>query len=265
MNKQTTVTPWLLTCPDAKDKIRMFCLPYAGGGASIYRGWDRELPEGAGIYPIQLPGRENRIAEPPLYDMKTLVREISQAIIPYLQQPFLLFGHSLGARLAFEIARYLRRKWNLRPGRLIVSGSRAPEIPEPKPLHRLPDGEFIEELRRFSGTPEAVLKNRELMELFLPLLRADFTVDETYAYANSQPLECPISAFGGTGDMEAGPKEIAGWGRHTSHSFSLEMIEGGHFFLQTARVALLQSVDNILRQHLAAATGTEEKEVKVSL
>nr|WP_092071394.1 alpha/beta fold hydrolase [Dendrosporobacter quercicolus]NSL49373.1 thioesterase [Dendrosporobacter quercicolus DSM 1736]SDM25793.1 Surfactin synthase thioesterase subunit [Dendrosporobacter quercicolus] len=265
MNNQSTVTPWLLTRPDARDIIRVFCLPYAGGGASVYRGWAKELPEGAGIYPIQLPGRENRIAEPPARDMTTLVHEISRAIVPYLQQPFILFGHSLGARLAFEIARNIRRKWNLQPSRLIVSGSRAPEIPEPKPLHGLPDSAFIEELRRFSGTPEAVLQSRELMELFLPVLRADFTVDETYVYSADKPLECPISAFGGTKDPEAGSKEVQGWARHTSCSFSLEMLEGGHFFLQTARPALLRSVGKILLGHLAAAAVAGKKEVNAGL
>ncbi|TWH46112.1 thioesterase II family protein [Sporomusa sp. KB1] len=251
MNHQKIRTPWLLRCPDAKDKIRIFCLPYAGGGASVYRGWAKALPAAAGIYPIQLPGRENRIAELPLCDMSRLVGAISEAIVPYLQCPFILFGHSLGARIAFEIARHLRKKWKIQPSRLIVSGSRAPDIPEPKPLHHLPDEAFVEELRRFSGTPESVLRSQELMELFIPILRADFTVDETYVYSVDAPLSCPISGFGGIEDTEANQEELRAWSRHTCNEFTLEMLNGNHFFLQTQKKALLQSVRKILFRHFA--------------
>ncbi|MGD7664448.1 thioesterase [Brevibacillus laterosporus] len=241
-------TPWLISHPEAKDTIRLFCLPYAGGGASAYRGWANTLPRDIGVYPIQLPGRENRIGEQALCDMEALVEAISQAIYPYLDRPFLFFGHSLGARIAFELARAVRRKWKLQPCRLIVSGSRAPNIPEPHPLHHLPDDEFVSELRRFSGTPEAILQNRELMNLFLPVLRADFAVDETYVYAEEALLKCPISAFCGTEDTEANREEMEAWEGHTSSDFTLEMIEGDHFFLTAKRERLMQSVTKIISQ-----------------
>lgn len=250
MKSQAIATPWLLTSPEAKDKVRIFCVPYAGGGASVYRGWAKAFPDTAGVYPVQLPGRENRIGESLLYGMRELVEGISEAIFPYLQCPFILFGHSLGARIAFEVARNLREKWKIQPCCLIVSGSRAPHIPEPRPLHHLPDDAFVEELRRFSGTPESILKSRELMEIFIPILRADFTVDETYAYLEAVPLECPIAAFGGTEDLEANQEELGAWARHTSSDFTLEMIEGDHFFLQTGKDFLLPSVSRILHQYL---------------
>ncbi|ACV63461.1 Oleoyl-(acyl-carrier-protein) hydrolase [Desulfofarcimen acetoxidans DSM 771] len=250
MEPQRTVTPWLLACPEAKDKIRLFCMSYAGGGASIYRGWINAFPDDVGVYPIQLPGRENRIAEPPFFEMMELVDAISEAIVPYLRCPFIFFGHSIGARIAFELARNLRRKWKNQPCRLIVSGSRAPHLPEPKPLRHLPDDEFVKELRRFSGTPEVILQSRELMEVFIPILRADFAVNETYVYAEDVPLDCPISAYGGTEDMEANRAEIEAWACHTSCDFTLEMIEGDHFFLQKRREFLLQSVLRIVYKHL---------------
>lgn len=249
METNQTATPWLLTHPEAKDIIRLFCFPYAGGGASAYRGWTNALPDDVGVYPIQLPGRENRITEQALCEMEVLVEAISEAIYPYLDRPFIFFGHSMGTRIAFELARTVRRKWELQPCRLIVSGSSAPHIPEPKPLHHLSDDEFVRELGRFSGTPKAILQSRELMNLFLPVLRADFTVDETYVYAEEATLDCPISAFGGTVDTEANREEIEAWVRHTSSAFTLEMIEGDHFFLTTKRELLLQSVARIIAQH----------------
>lgn len=124
-----TAFPWLLSEPDHQDTLRIFCLPYAGGGASMYRGWEQELPARAGMYPIQLPGREQRMAEIPYTEMAALTQAIAEAIAPYLQTPFILFGHSLGARISFELACLLRRNPGLQPCCLIVSGSRAPHLP----------------------------------------------------------------------------------------------------------------------------------------
>jgi medium-chain acyl-[acyl-carrier-protein] hydrolase len=250
MNTGSNTNPWLPVPPAESDAIRLFCLPYAGGGASVFRSWPGLFDADTGIYPVQLPGRENRIEERPFSNMQALVDGLSEALLPYLQQPFALFGHSIGARIAFELTRNLRKKWNLRPRHLIVSGSRAPHIPEPKPLHHLSDDEFVEELRRFSGTPEEVLRNRELMEMFIPVLRADFSVDETYLHAQDEPLDCPITAFGGTEDNEANRQELEAWACHTRAGFDFEMLEGDHFFLHSQRDALVRSVSRILSRHI---------------
>jgi medium-chain acyl-[acyl-carrier-protein] hydrolase len=250
MNSKNNTNPWLPALPAEGDEIRLFCLPYAGAGASVYRGWSRLFAENTGVYPIQFPGRENRIEEPPFSTMEELVDRLSSAIRPCLNRPFAFFGHSIGARIAFELTRNLRKQWNLRPQHLIVSGSRAPHIPEPKPLHHLSDDEFVEELRRFSGTPEEVLRNRELMEMFIPVLRADFSVDETYLHAQDEPLDCPITAFGGTKDREANRQELEAWAIHTRAGFGFEMIEGDHFFLHSQRDALVRSVSRILSRHM---------------
>ena len=178
--------------------------------------------------------------------MKVLIDLLTNELIPYMDRPFVLFGHSIGARIAFELARELRRKWEISPCGLIVSGSRAPHIPEPHPMHHLPDDEFVRELRRFSGTPEAVFQSRELMEMFIPILRADFTIDETYVYSEDEPLDCPVFAFGGTDDIEAKVEELEAWADHTTDVFNLEMIRGDHFFLQSERDLLLRSVSQIL-------------------
>ncbi|GIQ70278.1 hypothetical protein XYCOK13_31020 [Xylanibacillus composti] len=182
--------------------------------------------------------------------MRVMSEAISEAIYPYLQCPFLLFGHSLGARIAFEVARNLRRTRGIQPCRLIVAGSRAPHIPEPRPLHQLPEEEFINELRRFSGTPEAILQSKELLQFFLPILRADFQLDETYVYVDDAPLDCPISVFGGTDDTEASREELDAWAAYTTGECSVEMIKGDHFFLKTQRDELLRSISQIMDQLL---------------
>ncbi|MDK8183092.1 thioesterase domain-containing protein [Paenibacillus sp. UMB4589-SE434] len=251
MQSATKMNSWLLNYPKAGDQIRLFCLPYAGGGASVYRGWQEAFPAEVGVYPLQLPGRENRISEQPICSMQELVYALAEVVIPHLDRPFMLFGHSLGARIAFELARHLRRVGERQPSRLIVSGSRAPHIPEPKPVHHLPDDAFIRELRRLAGTPETILQSRELINLFLPMLRADFTVDETYSCVEDKPLSCPITAFGGTKDTEAAQEEIEAWQFHTTGNVSLEMIDGDHFFVQTRRDILLPAVSTVLRQYVS--------------
>jgi medium-chain acyl-[acyl-carrier-protein] hydrolase len=153
--------------------------------------------------------------------------------------------------VSFELARQLRREYNLSPVHLFVSARRAPQIPSPKPpIHALPDTEFIEELRRFNGTPDSVLQNTELMELLMPILRADFAMLETYVYAQEPPLECPITVFGGLEDEEASLEELKAWRSHTIASYNLQMFRGDHFFIQSEQPLLLQT----LAEHLQALT-----------
>jgi len=237
-----------LTSPE--ERLRLFALPYAGGGASIFRNWEAELPPNVGVYAVQAPGRENRISEAPFTSMDAMVKTISQTMAPYLDLPFFLFGHSLGARVAFELARTLRNTWGVEPRHLIVSASRGPHIPEPMPLHHLPYPAFITELQRFSGTPKAVFQNRELMALLLPMLRADFTIDETYHFQEAPPLDCPITVIGGTSDPEATQDELIAWAPHTTSRFSLKMIDGDHFFLVDQQKTLLNKIATLIKEEM---------------
>ena len=244
-------TPWLIQGkPNSKTHFRLFCFPYAGGGASIFRQWQEDMPEGVEVCPVQLPGRENRIAESPFTILSSLVDAMVEALDPYFDVPFAFFGHSIGAKIAFELARELRRKKGVQPVHFFVSGSRPPHIPEPRPLHLLPEHEFTKELRRFSGTPEAVMQSRDLMEMYLPILRADFSIDETYIYYEDNPLDCPISAFGGSEDKEANREELDAWRQHTLSSFTLQMFQGDHFFIKSSQSLLLHSISRVLAQHL---------------
>jgi surfactin synthase thioesterase subunit len=251
VESKKTNNAWLiLREPKRKTRLRLFCFPYAGGGASVFRQWSENMPEGVEVCPVQLPGRENRITEPLFTRLSPLVDAMVKALDPYFDVPFAFFGHSIGTKIAFELARELRRKYCVQPVHLFVSGSRPPQIPEPRPLHLLPEHEFAKELCRFSGTPEAVLQSRELMEMYLPILRADFSIDETYIYYEDNLFDCPISAFGGSEDKETNRKELDAWRQHTTGTFTLQIFQGDHFFIKTSQSLLLDSISQVLAQYL---------------
>lgn len=244
MTTTATATPWIAYArPNPQARLRLFCFPYAGGAASIYRTWSTDVPAEIEIYPIQLPGRENRLRETPFTDLGSLVTTLAQALRPYLIPPFAFFGHSMGALISFELARYLRGAHADMPSYMFMSGHPAPQIPNTDPpTHQLPDEEFMDELRRFNGTPEELLRNTEMMRLLLPILRADFAVYETYVYRPEEPFDCPISAFGGLGDVDVSREDSAAWREQTRGNFTLRMFPGNHFFLHSARAQVLQAI-----------------------
>lgn len=230
--------------PRPQAKLRLFCFPYAGAGASIFRDWPEGLPAHIEVCPVQLPGRENRLSETPFVELSALIESMGPALVPYMDKPFALWGHSMGALICFELARYLRRAYpDLSPVRLLVSGRRAPQLPASNPpVHHLPDTEFIDVLRGLHGTPEDVLKNDELTRMVLPILRTDFALCETYTYQPEKPLNYSISAFGGLHDDDAPRSLIDGWRQQTTRSFKLRFFVGGHFFIQNERKSVLQAI-----------------------
>jgi medium-chain acyl-[acyl-carrier-protein] hydrolase len=222
----------------------------------MFRTWPDDLPPDIEVCPVQLPGRESRLKEPPFTRLKHLVQTLVPLLCPYLSIPFAFFGHSMGALISFELARQLRRRSGLSPVHLFVSGRPAPPIPAPDPpIHELPESAFVEELRRLNGTPESVLQNPELMQLVLPILRADFALSETFVYSTEDPLDCPISAFGGLQDGEVSHNDLAAWREQTHSSFTLRIFPGNHFFLQSARALILSAVSQELTRHLRRITG----------
>jgi medium-chain acyl-[acyl-carrier-protein] hydrolase len=225
--------------------MRLFCFPYAGGGAAIYRSWGDYLPSSIEVCPVQLPGRGSRLKEPPYTDVPAMVEAISDGLSAHFDKPFAFFGHSMGALIGFGLARLLKEKHGLEPRHLFVSAHGAPYILDTSPpSFNLPKDEFIAELRRLKGTPEQVLAHAELMELMIPLLRADFQVCQTYTYsnANGPALGCPITAFGGTQDQHVTRETLEGWAEVTTGSFMLRMILGDHFFLHASEGIILQIV-----------------------
>ena len=226
----------------SQPQIRLFCIPHAGGGVSIFRTWADSLPAGVQLCSIQLPGREDRMADKPYDRWQALVWALADVLAPHLKDlPFVFFGHSMGALVSFELARELRRRGMKGPECLYVAGHRAPQLPKTDPpVHHLPDAEFVDELRRLEGTPRQVLEHEEMMQLLLPTLRADFTVCETYVYTNDPPLECPIVAIGGIKDSEVSRQELEAWRDQTGQDFTLWMLYGGHFFIHGAQGQLLK-------------------------
>ena len=233
--------------PNPQASLRLFCFPYAGARAMIYRSWLASLPPSIELYLVEFPGRATRIKEPSFRRIQPLIEALTPACLPYLDKPFVFFGHSMGALIAFELIRELRKNSNLIPLHLLVSGRRAPQLPDPDPpIHALPTPQFLQGVVSYNGTDEAVLNNADLMQLLLPILRADFELLETYVYEQFRALDCPITVFGGLEDNKVNMTQLEAWRELTTKSFSRQMFPGGHFFLHSAESLLLQSLNQTL-------------------
>ena len=228
---------------DSAATIRLFNFSYAGGGASAFRQWNRLLPPHIDTYAVQLPGRETRFREPRLTQFTAAVEAIADALRPSLDHPFAFFGHSLGGSLAFETIRHLRRLGAPLPTHLFVSGCSALQIRERKEQYsKQSDSEFLQTVRKYGGIPDEVLQHAELLELILPILRADFSLFESYRYSEETALDIPITVFGGLEDAETPQENLAAWKVQTSKPFRLRMFQGGHFYLHTAQNQLLDEI-----------------------
>lgn len=234
--------------PNKSAKLRVYCFPYAGGGASIFRTWWQDLPSDVEVAAIQLPGRDLRISEPPHVRLSTLVPALADALAPTLYRPYVFFGHSLGALVSFELARELRRRGAPQPQHLLVSGRPAPQIPSGLRRHELSHGQFVEWVRQLNSIPEPLWKEPDLIAMILRVMRADIAVNDAEDYVAEPPLDCPISAFGGIEDAMASRDEVAAWKAQTRGTFSMEMVPGGHFFFQTARQRFMSSLSEILNR-----------------
>lgn len=249
-----STSQWVTAIPSSGRSLgRLFCFPFAGGGASAYYPWKDRIIADVELVRIHLPGRETRLREPLATCVKPLVETLVEELISWMDRPFAFFGHSMGALLAFELAKELRRRYNLLPAHLFVSGFWAPHLPPPRPpFSHLPNSEFIDRVREYGGIPELVSQNEELMEIFTPILRADFQIIETYRYRPEMPLECPLTAFGGFSDPKIGREKISAWKIHTSNCFTTNFFPGGHFFVHTSEASVLDQINFQLAQLLLA-------------
>lgn len=248
----TRVTPgkWL-SCPigTVPAPLRLWCLPFAGGGAASWHPWAPRLAGTAEIVAVRLPGRENRLHEKPYHDAARLVEAIAAVIAPYAHEPYVLCGHSLGGLLAFEVARRLRAQFLPLPRGLIVSGVRAAHLPRREPdLRHLGDDAFVSQVdTRYGGIPPAIREDREFLALMLPTLRADITVYETYQYLPGEPLPTPVLALGGEADATTTRDELLAWQQHSSGPFESAFFPGGHFYLQPQIGPVTQRVAAFLK------------------
>ena len=240
------VVPYVMThtCLQTHSRLRLFCFPHAGGGAASFQHWAERLAPTVEPCAVQLPGHETRLFEAPVANLRSLVTLLASELQPLFDRSFAFFGHSMGALVAFELARELRRMGQRMPVHLFVSGRPAPHISHKGDrIHSLPDSQFIQEVsRKYNGIPQAVLDEPELLALITPALRADIGMVEMYNFLEEEPLDVPISAFSGNQDTSVAPGEAAAWSQHTRENFRLELLPGDHFFPQTNREVLLASI-----------------------
>lgn len=225
-------------------KVRLVCFPYAGGGASVFRNWQAQIPGDIEVCAFEPPGRETRFRDPICTTFDELVGGAVSAILGGLcDKPIALFGHSLGARVAFEVARRIAATQPGQPLCLIASGTRGPGVvPRDAPIHALPHAEFVAKLRELEGTPTAVLENPELLEIYEPILRADFMLSETYRYEPGSVVTCPVSAYGGIEDKSVTSDDVGRWREIAGGSFAMRRFPGNHFFLHKVQATLLEAV-----------------------
>lgn len=245
---------WIRSKRSPPGTLRLLCFPYAGGSGYVFRSWHSKLPNWVEVYSAQLPGRLSRLDEAHFHRVPELVAALGPAVLPLVDRPFALFGHSLGALLAFEVARFLRSVGKT-PLRLFVAGRQAPHLPPTEPpFYGARDEDFIAKLAELRGTSGEVLGDPALLQLFLPTLRADFELAQTYQYTNEPPLACPIIAVGGAEESDLTDDSLSSWHIHTSNSFSAHRLPGDHFFIHSSEDPLLR----LLREELSAYEPAEE-------
>ncbi|WP_248958351.1 thioesterase II family protein [Sphaerisporangium perillae] len=211
--------------------VRLYCLPYAGGGTRMFDSWADALGPGVEVCPVVLPGREDRIGEEPVARLEELLPMLIDGLAPTMTKPFALYGHSMGGLIAFELALRLCEKGNDLPLHVYLSGCGPAPIPEGRRHHLLPDEDFIEELRRMNGTPPEFFEDRDLVDLLLPTIRADFELSETSAAREGALLPVPITAFAGEQDPSAPADQVREWRAHAGAGFDFHTYRGDHFFV----------------------------------
>ncbi|WP_129293079.1 thioesterase II family protein [Streptomyces lydicus] len=235
--------------PRDESKLRLVCLPHAGGSASFYHPMASAVPLPVDVLAVQYPGRQDRRTEPGITSIQALADEVTEALEPWTDQPLALFGHSMGATLAFEVARRLESRHGVVPAALFASGRRAPSRPRNESVHRLGDDGLIAELKALSGTDSQVLGDEEVLRMVLPAIRTDYRAAETYVYEPGEKLHCPVIGLVGDGDPKVTVGEARSWGDHTEGPFNFHTFGGGHFYLLNHRTEIIK----IISDHLLGA------------
>lgn len=227
-----TQSRWLRACNRVgRPRCRLVCAPHAGGTAHAYRDWPASLPDDVEVHAVQYPGRQDRLGEPAATSMTELVKPVADALEPFLSEPLALFGHSMGAVVAYEVTLELERRHGRVVDLLAVSGSRAPNHREEHDRHELSDADLIDELRRINDSFGELLAAPELLELVLPAIRADFRLVSRYLRTPPVPVRAPLLVLGGTADPDVSPEDLKQWRACASGAFGVRAFPGGHFYL----------------------------------
>lgn len=244
-------SPWLVrhgvdVRQTRRPSLRLFCFPYAGGSARIYAGWSAEFGEDVDVVAVQPPGRLGRMDEPAFTDMASMVAALKTELLPMLDVPFVMFGYSLGSRVAYELCRQLQDEHGKSPELLIAAASVAPHrVARGRAIHALPDDAFLSRLATLNGTPREILDNRELMEILLPALRADFRIADTY-HTEARRLRAPVAALAGLDDPEVSYPDLLAWRELTDRFIGVDYLAGDHFFINQTPGVVIERVRRLL-------------------
>lgn len=224
--------------PRPSARMRLFCFPFAGGSASVYRAWSTGLPSDIEVCPIQLPGRGDRFAESAFHRIRDLVPVLIDGLELLFDLPFVFYGHSMGSLIAFELAHELRARGGPLPLALFPAAHQAPKVPHERAISELSDSELLAYVEEKSNTVQ-LHQYPELLKIILPTLRCDLSLCDTYICGATSKLTCQITAFAGQDDRLS-RAALESWGDETEGPFDIEMLPGGHFFLSSSRVQLLE-------------------------
>lgn len=236
---------WIRCFRPAAGSVRLVCFPHAGGSASYFFPWSRSPVLTAELLAVQYPGRQDRRGEPCIDEIPKLAERIHHALKPWTDGACAFFGHSMGAVLAFEVARRLEANGG-GLARLFVSGRRAPSRHRNENVHLGADDRVVAEMRLIGGTDERFLKDPELLRFILPAVRADYRAIETYAYSPGPPLRCGTTAMVGDADPRTTVEEAAAWAEHSTGDFALRVFPGDHFYLDACRAGVIETISSTL-------------------
>lgn len=252
MSASSDSNNWFV-CPGSQPEaeLRLFLFPYAGGGPAAFSKWVSGFPNHIEAWIAHYPGRGSRHQDAPMKQITTLAERFSQAVRPLLDRPFAFFGHSLGGLIAFELTRQMRQQDLPQPQALFISACGAPHLPDSHPpIHGYPDFEFMKSLQELNGIPSELLRQPDVMQLLLPVLRADFEAVESYEYSRDEsPLHVPILAFAGLNDPRVSRERIEGWAIHTDAGFRSCYFPGDHFFINTCREVVITCISEGLTSY----------------
>ena len=243
--------PWYLEYKkNPHAAVRLFCFHHSGGGASAYFPWLGELSSYIEMVAIQLPGRENRFPEPLTNNLKYIINSLREGFELYKDKPFITFGHSLGGLISFEFIKSIYQSYSLYPRCMMISATKAAHMPfRMKHLSFMDDSTLKKELRIYNGIDDSILNNDELLELFLPIIRSDFSIYESYQSTNFAPLPCDILVFSGREDPTVNVAEIQAWSSYTTEKFEHISLPGGHFFVKDHQKSIVDHINRLTEQY----------------